>query len=172
VTNDGAWRWPVFTADGRSILAIDWSENAVVRFAPKTGRPLDRWTLEARDRVVKLVGAHRDDNSSVLVLIEGPEGPRAAELTLGDGSTTVRDLPLPGDAKLLTHLYQSKRVYGQQEIRTILSAAGGGAEVTNVEYRPAPGASPIDVTACSDRDCGQASLAPNGRFIVYIKRAP
>jgi hypothetical protein len=172
VTRQGTWRWPVFAADSRAIFAIDWAQNAVVRLSPKSGRSLQTWTSNDAERIVKLIGARVAETPSVLGLIEDDTGARAAELILGDDGIEARDIQIPKDSKLLTHLYQSKRSYGARELRTVLEAGNDGRDVSNVEYRQSSQAPMVNVTNCSDRDCGQGSLSPNGRYVVYVKRAP
>jgi hypothetical protein len=168
VTRDGIWRWPIFSGDGRSILAIDWADNVLVRLSPKTGQRLDQWRPGQDERFVKLIGAREDEPLSVLAVIEGPAGPRAAAVMLAAQDAEIRPIPIPKDSKFLTHLYQSKRVYGEREVRTVLGASDKSG-ATNVEFRSGPDAVPINASGCTDRDCGQGSLAPNGRYIVYIK---
>ncbi len=170
LTRAGGYRSPVFTAGGNSVVALKAGD--IVRLPVGGGAPERLYTIK---RISKLVGFNRDAPDQLLVVTEDPVGkPGIGWLSVKTG----RIVPIPYDAassedqRMLEHLRGWDRAYGATRVYvdnvSKQSLAGRPVERTGV-FLKTDGGKPINVSQCEDVDCGQPSLSPDGRLVVFIK---
>jgi hypothetical protein len=168
ITTGGDWRWPVFSTDGRTILALRGQE--LVQLAASNGRELGSWPSPPEGRFSKIVGAHASDPDLLLVLLETPAGTRAASFALSTGAVRIAAMDLKDE--MIARLTQSTRVYGERVVRTA-GHSGGEAARTDVSLQIAPDKPDIIISSCpAQKACDHGSLSPNGERLLYVQHEP
>lgn len=169
LTSTGGFRSPVFIPGGNDILAL--KGTGVVRVSFAGGKVT---TLVSIAGLIKLVGFNMDDPDQVLVVTRDSSGhPGVAFLSVSGGKL----IPLPydpdssDDRHMVEHLSAWDRTYGgtsvyiNQQTKTGMS---GTISWTDVFLKKGSGA-PIDVSKCDGVNCGQPSLSPDGKLVVYVR---
>lgn len=165
----GRFTWPIFTADGRAIVALRGDELVTVS--------VDKGTLIAKrviHGVTKLIGVDRDHPDQVLVLQREPAAP-VALLSLRAG--TLASLPFDRNAqdqrRIVAHLQSEERVYGDVHVfvRTVTKPGAQGQGLHDCEdvYFETVGAPPHALSACDGASFRQPTLSPDGRRAAYVR---
>jgi hypothetical protein len=122
--------------------------------------------------VEKLVGFDRNDHEKLLVVLDKDTAPLAL-LSLKTGNLT----PLPYDPKskehrlMLSHVKGQQRVYGIARVyvkKESKKAMEGEREWGEV-YLQQGEAMPHNISDGDGVNCGQPSLSPDGKAVVYIR---
>lgn len=153
--------WPVLAPDGRTIFAL--RAGQLVRLGIQGGVPAPVST-GARWRKLLGVGPH----NTVLGFVDAGAQVRAAILT---AAGALKVLPAPRTDKeraQIAQLLQENRSYADGYDLLVKRSTHGGlgydvALVTHGKGR--------DVTDCGDDRCGQASLSPDRRDLLYVRSA-
>ncbi|TCL67175.1 hypothetical protein [Rhizobium sp. BK251] len=154
--------WPVIGADGTSYLALRGgkvvrldADGAVVAVLAE----VDDWR--------KLFGERSD--GSILGLIRR-DGEMRPALLVADGTVEVGPAPSTDEEKrALARLTQDARAYSDGRVMTVDRSARGGRGFD--VFLKAQG-SVVNLTDCGDDYCGQASLAPGKRRLVFVRTPP
>ncbi len=158
-------------AGDRTLLAVKGDDVVEIPFDGGDGKKLH--TIKG---IVKLVGLSADNPDQVLFLSEAEKGQTSVGLlSMSNGQVT----PLPfdknseADGKMLEHILAWERVYDSGKISVYTKTEtkeglAGTIEWSDV-YLKRSGQEPVNVSKCDGAHCGQPSLSPNGRYIVYIK---
>jgi hypothetical protein len=167
LTRDGSYRSPVFAPGDAHILAL--RGEALVRL-PKTGGTPER--LHTVKGVTKIVGFDQTDQDQALILLKEDGGAAVGLLSLTSGHL----IRLPYDRtsaehqRLVTHLQEWERVYGETKLyvkgeskRTL----AGAMEWTDVYFKRGE-TPPLNLSKCDGINCGQPSLSHDGGQVVYI----
>jgi hypothetical protein len=170
ITAEAAYRSPIFEAETGAVLAL--RDETVVRIT-RTGKPADLWSVKG---LVKLVGSNRDVARQALVLVRDVQGTMSpAFLSLDDGSVELvpYDRTSTEDRRLLEHLSAWDRVYDdvRLSVRRETKAGSAGTRQWMEVYLKRGTAPAANISQCDGIDCGQPSLSPDGRLVVYV-RAP
>lgn len=169
---EAGFRSPVFTARGDAVLAV--KDDAVWQIATR-GNASPR-KLHTIPGVQKLVGFDSDNGDNLLVLLERENQPSVALLSLASGALTVLpyDAGSSDDRKALNHLKGWERTYGDTLLflRSQTRRTGGGGEVewNDVFLQRGDGA-PVNVSRSGGTQCGQPSLSPDKKEVVFVKAA-
>jgi hypothetical protein len=167
LTTDSGYRWPVYELSGEAVVAL--KGDSLVRIPARKG---EVEVLHKIPDVEKLVGFDREDPDKLLVILDKDTAPLAF-LSLKTGSLT----PLPYDSnskdhrRILSHVkgeervYKTARVYVKTESKQGME---GGLEWGEV-YLQQGEATPRNVSKGDGVNCGQPSLSPDGKAVVYIK---
>jgi hypothetical protein len=151
--------WPVFGLDRSTVFALRGKQ--AVRLASPGGEiapvgPEADWR--------KLVGI--DGKGDLLGFVAGR--PRAQPALMNESGRLLL-LPQPETEQDRAHvsmLLQENHAYadGRQLLVTRSQRGGRGYDITF-----ATGASTKDLSDCGDDACGQPSLSPDGRYVLYIR---
>ena len=169
VTVGGGFRSPVFSPDGKTLLALRGDD--VVSVSVSGGLPK---TLYAVADAVKLLGINREEDSKLLLLLKKADGDiELGELELGSGQVTrlPNDPGNPDHQRMLNQLRGDDREYEGISIylRTESKARmGGQTEWTDI-YIKKGSQLPFKLSQCGGANCGQPSLSPDGLRVVFIK---
>jgi hypothetical protein len=149
LTNQTDYAWPVFTADGRAVLAL--RSASLVRIDLGGAAPV---SLVEGTPLTKLLGA-RSDGLVVGVVPEGPFGRLAT--VAPDGSVVLLPAPVTHEEKLLmAALLRESRAYNDN--RKLL---------VDVYIETAKGR--LNLSRCEMDACGQPSLSPQSDRVAYIR---
>lgn len=164
------YRSPVFLASSGEILAI--RGNDVVQISIARG---DVKKLYSVSNIVKIVGAGPNDSRKVLILLrsDGSSHPRVGFMEVETGLITnlPYDPSLSQDLQMVESLEGWSRTYGDKRVfvkRQTKEALSGTVEWSDA-FLVSSGQQSLDVSRCDGANCGQPSLSPNGRQVVYIK---
>jgi hypothetical protein len=169
VTQGGGYRSPVFLPGGVDILAL--KGNDIVRIRVRGGKEVKLYTIEG---IIKLVGFNTENDDQVLMLREKEDGmPSVGFVSLKSGQ--VINLPYDGqsisDRSILDHITGWERIYGDTTVyvdsTTTTDRMGRYREWTNV-YIKSKGKDE-NLSKCQQINCGQPSLSPDRRKVVFIK---
>jgi hypothetical protein len=164
---DSGYRWPVYEPAGGAIIAL--KGDSLVSIAATNGRVKVLYNIPG---VEKLVGFDRDDPDKLLVTLDSETAPLAL-LSLETGRPT----PLPYDPKskehrrMLSHVKGEERVYGSARVYVKTESKQGmegGLEWGEVYLQQGESA-PRNVSWGDGINCGQPSLSPDGKAVVYIR---
>lgn len=164
------YRSPIFEPGGDSLLAL--AGDRLVRISLAEGEPRALRQTSA----IKLVGFVAGEPDRVLLVTRDEAGrPVAAFLSLGSGETEVLTLDRDSEdgRRMLHHLqgwqrsYSTAKLYTRRETRRDLI---GTVEWTDVVVKRGAG-DPVNVSRCGGTNCGQPSLSPDGRRVVFVKSA-
>jgi hypothetical protein len=164
ITRRGSYRSPVFDSGGTSLLAL--RGNSLVRVAIASGEAAE---IRSVDGVEKLIGFNRDESDQLLIIANG--APRFLSIAKGQQVPIPYNANLRDDLAMLNHLrgwardYGDSRVYVNHERKPAL---GGDLEWMDV-YWKRNSANPVNVSECDGVRCGQPSLSPDGKNVVYIR---
>jgi len=167
LTTDPGYRWPVYEPGGEAIIALEG--DSLVRIPPRTGKVK---ALLKMPGVEKLVGFDRKDPDKLLVVLDKDTAPLAL-LSLKTGNLT----PLPYDPKskehrrMLGHVKGEERVYGTARVyvKTESKQAMEGELEWSEVYLQQGEAMPRNIRNGDGVNCGQPSLSPDGKAVVYIR---
>jgi hypothetical protein len=166
LTTGSGYRWPVYEPGGEAIVALQ--ANSIIRIATRSGEI----TVEHKiSGVEKLVGFDREDPDKLLVMTDKDTAPLAL-LSLKTGNLT----PLPYDPKskehrrMLSHVKGEERVYGAARVyvKTERKQTMEGELEWNEVYLQQGEAMPRNISNGDGVNCGQPSLSPDGKAVVYI----
>lgn len=168
LTTGGNYRWPVFEQSSKSVVAL--TGDRLVRIAIVRGAKAE--VLHSVPGIVKLVGFDRNNPDRLLVTRNSPESPLAI-LSVKSGKLTL--LPYDPDDKeqrrMLTHIRGDERTYAGARVCVKTESTHGieGArEWTDVYIQRGP-RQEHNVSHCNGIDCGQPSLSPDERAVVFIQ---
>lgn len=162
-TWDGGYRCPVFVPGDAGIVAL--KGERLLRIPPWGGEPERLWSIPG---VKKIVGFHRRDPDKALTLLETDKGISVGVLSLKSGE--LRLVPYQkGDKtrRMLAHLEGWNRVYGGTKVY-VETESRLGTQWTDV-YVQRENEPPVNVSWCDGANCGQPSLSPDGKRLVYVK---
>jgi hypothetical protein len=166
---DGGYRSPVFAVRGGYIFALHGSN--VVRFNPSG---VNAQKVCSIPDIQKLVGASPDDADKILIL-RGDVSRNTAAGLLSVSTGKVEALPYDSasseDRQILEHLQGWDRVYGDKRVfvkRQSKQSLSGPVQWTDVFLREGTN-EPVNVSACDEVNCGQPSLAPDGKLLVFVR---
>lgn len=171
LSRQGAFRSPVFRADGQSVLAL--SGGDLVEVSIRGGEAAKLLSIQSAH---KLVGCSTDNPDQLLLLADDREGAlRPALLHLA--SRRIEMLPFnpesPEDRRMLNHLRGWDRTYGDSTVyvkastEEVLSGRKRVAEVLLVRGNSPP----INISNCGSADCGQPSMSLDGTMVAFIRAA-
>jgi hypothetical protein len=168
LTTGGGYRWPVFELSDKSVVALKGDQ--LVRIPITRGAKTQ--VLCSLSGVDKLVGFDRDNPDRLLVMRNQPESPLAV---LSVTSEKLQDLPYDRNDKdqrrMLAHIRGEERVYARARVYVMTESAQsleGTREWTDVYIQQGDGKAK-NVSRCDGSDCGQPSLSPDGKTVVYIQ---
>jgi hypothetical protein len=169
ITPDSGYRSPVYFPNGSDILALQ--AGYVVRISSAGDKPAKLYSIAG---ITKLVGFSLAGPAEALALTEDEAGHVSpARLSVSTGAIT----PLPydpqssRDRQMLEHLEDWQRSYGDTVVyvkRESRQALSGTVEVVNI-FLKYPGRDPQNVSGCDLENCGQPSLSPDGKRVLFIK---
>jgi hypothetical protein len=168
LTTGGDYRWPVFERSGDSLVAL--TGDRLVRIPLTKGAKVE--VLYSLPGVVKLVGFDRHNPDRLLVTRDQPESPLAV-LSVTSGKVT----PLPYDAddedqrRMLAHIRGDERIYAGARLYVMTESTRGieGAREWTDVYIQGGSTQQQNVSRCDGNDCGQPSLSPDEKAVVYIQ---
>jgi len=168
---EGGFRSPIFAPNDQSILAskagalwqISLSDGAAKKLHDVPG-------------LTKLIGIDRDNPDRILILLRRDATTGPALLSLSTGRTTVlpSDPNSPNDRKLLNHLTEWERVYGETKVypkEQRREGIAGPMEWQDV-FLQEDGNAPINLSHCDGDNCGQPSLSGDGSKVVFVRAPP
>jgi hypothetical protein len=167
LTVDSGYRSPVFTPDGRSILAL--KSNEVWRI------PLDGGSVEKLHAVAglsKLIGFDHDTNQ-LCVLVEQAQRVSAGLLTLTSGQVALLEYDQDDrqSRRMMTQLKGWEREYGTTSVypaRQKKKSISGNIEWDDIFLKRAE-EDPVNVSRSDGVNCGHPSLSPNSQEVAFIK---
>jgi hypothetical protein len=171
ITREGGYRSPIVLTGETALLALRGEQ--VIEIAIESGQTEARGSIPG---VVKLIGVAAADPNQVLFLRQDASGAFVAgALSLKDGRREERrlDLAAVDEQRMLAHLRGWQRSYdgGQTSLYTKIETKEGLAGT--VEWRDVwlkrAGRDTTNISHCDGVNCGQPSLSPNGRWVVYVK---
>lgn len=164
LTEQAEYAWPVFTADGKAVLALRGA--ALVRIEPGDAVPV---TLAEGTPLTKLLAARPDG----LVIGVVPEGPFGRLATVApDGAVAL----LPASAtreekRLMAALLGESRAYSDGRKLLVDRADYEGQDRTrrgfDVYIETAKGR--LNLSRCETAACGQPSLSLQSDRVAYIR---
>jgi hypothetical protein len=162
LTDRAEYAWPVFTADGKAVLALRGA--SLVRIEPGSAAPV---TLAEDTSLTKLLGA-RPDGSVVGIVPEGPFGRLATGAP--DGSVTLLPVPATREEKrLMAALLGESRAY-RDDRKLLVDWADYEDRMRrgfDVYIETAKGR--VNLSRCETAACGQPSLSLQGDRVAYIR---
>jgi len=169
LTRGGGYRSPVFALGGEHILALKGYN--IVRIPMFGG---EAKTLYAIPGALKLVGSSKDDQDTVLLLTEDADDRLTVGLLTvrsGQITTLTYNKKSKDDQRLLIHLKGWERVYDGTTLyvkEETKQGMGGRWQWTDV-YLKRGDQEPMNLSKCDGIVCGQPSLSPDSRQVVFIK---
>jgi hypothetical protein len=168
LTRDGGYQSPVFSPDGKTVLAL--REGKLMRVS--TAGVLDPEPLFDLPGVIRLVACDRESPSKVVVLT------RAAAGTLDLGLVDLEDrqvhplrpeIPEAEYREALALVTRSDRAWQLAEPAGVITLevrpAGQGSDVFCLRKALAP----LDVSRCGGDRCDQPSLSADGHNVVFVR---
>lgn len=167
LTTESDYRWPVYEPSGQAVVAL--RGNNLVRVLASNGTVT---VLHKIAGVEKLVGFDRTDPDKLLVVLDKETTPLAF-LSLKTANLT----PLPYDSRsehhrqIFSHVKGQERVYGiaRVYVKTESKRSMEGELQWDDVYLQRDNAAPRNVSNSDGFNCGQPSLSPDGKSIVYIR---
>jgi hypothetical protein len=161
-------RSPIFLRNG-DVLAL--KGEMIVRIPLDGGTPSP---IHAVAGIDKLVAASNRDPDDVLVLLTDSNGrPTPAIVSLPGGAIfpVPVDFDSEDDIRGLAHLQGWDRDYGDIKLRVerVRKAALSGIREWTDVFLMREGQEAVNLTNCDDVGCGQPSLSPDRRRVVFIK---
>lgn len=184
VTTDGGYSWPIFLPCDQSIVAL--RQGKVVKISMPGTAQQTMSVIATNPQIVKLVGYSLDNSNEILVLRKSAaKGYSVGLLSSTTGQitnipfneSTAKGDPVPGsaDERMLDAIKGSQRLYGTTivyvESQSKPTQANKSLVWKDVLVQES-GHNPINVSLCDGTRCGQPSLSPEGRYVVFIKQAP
>lgn len=159
ITDDSAFSWPVYDINHKIIYAIQG--NKIVKLK---GNGSEILIVNAEKHWIKLFGL--DAQGNVLAMhYENDENYPA--LLQSDGKI-VNVVPSNDQQQRLAMLLQEGRTYtGNQSLYVQRSERGGRGY--DVFYKK--GTEVINISNCGDDKCGQPSLSPDSKKILFIRKS-
>jgi hypothetical protein len=169
ITSEGCYRWPVFTPDSKAVLAL--AEDRLV-WIPivKGGKPE---VLHRLPSVEQLIGFDFTNPDCLLVIQEERTAP-VAVLSMASGELTALP-PYDGSdeqRRILAYIRGEKRVYDKDRMELLVKTESSGGieglrEWTDVYI--VSGGQALNISRCDGSNCGQPSLSPDHKAVVYIR---
>jgi hypothetical protein len=169
LTRSAEFRSPIFLPGGNDVLALRGSD--VVRLSGAADAPRKLATVKA---AAKLVGCSAADPDKLLLLTAAAAGgDELSVLSISSGrlSRVPFDPASRADGELMAYLngwdrtYPAGTLYVQRHTRETLA---GVVEWQDVFFQSGNGEA-MNVSRCDATDCGQPSLSPDARRVVFIK---
>lgn len=162
VPNADDLAWPVLAPDHSTIFALRGRQ--VMRLTSSGGDVLPVGP-EANWR--RLLGV--DGSGDVLGFIEGRPRAQPAVMTDKEALLILSQPEKEGERAHISMLLQENLAYdNRRELTVTRSRRGGrGYDVNLVD-----GDTVKNLSDCGDDACGQPSLSPDGRYVLYIRAAP
>jgi hypothetical protein len=173
ITWDGGFRSPVFEPGDETILAV--RADTIVRIPVYGAEPKELFPVKG---VVKLVGFGLEEPDRLLLLKKSADDRLAVgfySMQSGKFTKMPYDENSPEDREMLNHLKGWKRVYGRNTVSTkseTKKVVGGITKQWTDVYLKQGQQNPLNISKCDGQNCGQPSLSPDGRMVVYIKAYP
>jgi hypothetical protein len=161
---DGGYRTPVLAPGGTHVYALH--ADAVVRIPAAGGDPEEVLPLEG---VTKLVGFAPDGR--LLVMVDAGDPPMIGLLAVDTRKLQwlTPDMNAAEDQAAIARIRNWERVYGEQTL-SVDKRTEDGRRWTDVFLR-ASGKESVNVSRCEKATCGQGSLSPDGKSVLYIRAA-
>jgi hypothetical protein len=168
LTRTAEFRSPIFLPGGIDVLALRGSD--VVRLSGPADAPRKLATVNAAS---KLLGCSVRDPDKLLLLATPPGGDELSVLSISTGqlSRVPFDPTSREDAELMAYLngwgrtYPAGSLYVQRHAQETLA---GVVEWQDVFFQSGNGKA-MNVSRCDATNCGQPSLSPDARRVVFIK---
>jgi hypothetical protein len=167
LTTESGYCWPVYEPSMEAVVAL--KGDSLVRIPVRKGEVK---VVHKIPGVEKLVGFDREDPDQLLVVLDKDTAPLAV-LSLNTGKLTPLpyDLKSKDDRRMLSHVKGEDRVYGivRVYVKTLSKQSMEGTLEWGDVYLQQGEATPRDVSNCDGVTCGQPSLSPDGKAVVYIR---
>lgn len=168
LNRESGFRSPIFAPNNQAVLAL--KDGALWRLSLETGTAT---RIRPVAGLTKVVGSDRDDSDKILVLVKRDSTTSPALLSLTTDSITEipYDANSPADRKLLNHLKDWERVYGETRVyprAQTREGIAGTAEWQDV-FLKKDDAAPVNISRCEGDNCGQPSLSGDGTKVVFIR---
>lgn len=169
LTVESGYRSPVFTPDGRSVLAL--KSNEIWRI-PLAGGSAEK--VHAMPGLSKLVGFSQDDTNQLCLLVEQQDKLSVEVLSLKTRQITVLeyDQSERKDRQFLNHLKGWERDFGYARVYPAKQKKHGlsGRQVEwNDIFVKRDGEDAVNVSQADGVNCGHPSLSSNRQEVVFIK---
>ncbi len=168
IGGDTPYRWPVFEPGEKAVLAL--RNDRLVRIPFTKGAKAD--VLHTLPDVIKLVGFDRKDPDKLLVVRDQPKAPLAV-LSVKNG--TLVALPYNADdidqRRIVAHVRGDERIYAGARVYVMTESSRGieGTREWTDVYMQRGSAKEQNISRCDGKDCGQPSLSPSQKAVVYIQ---
>lgn len=159
----GSFRSPVFTPAADAIMAV--RDDTIVRIPLGGGAPDELFQL---DGLAKIIGFSPDGK----LLVQGDDGsdtPQVGLLTVAEKKLRWLsiDPAAAEDKAALDRIRGWERSYGAARV-FVRKETSNGRNSTQV-YLEEPGKDAMNASQCEKASCGQPSMAPEKRLVVYIR---
>jgi len=165
---ENGFRSPIFGPKDQEVLAV--KAGVLWQLSLQNGAASK---LHQVAGLTKLVGIDRQDSDKILVLIKRGSTTVPALLSLATGAVTEipYDPNSPNDRKLLNHLKDWERVYGDIAVypRTQTRDSVTGTVEWQDVFLKRDDVAPLNVSRCDGANCGQPSLSADGMKVVFIR---
>jgi hypothetical protein len=159
ISNADGLAWPVLDTDQSTIFALRGRQ--LVRLKVHGGETV---SVGPQANWRKLVGVNA--TGDVLGFLAGPAGVQPVLLTSKGELLTLPKLETEEEQVRVSRLLQENRAYqnGRELIVTRSARGGRGYDVNLIT-----GDLARNLSDCGDNACGQPSLSPDGRYVLYIR---
>jgi hypothetical protein len=168
VTNDGGYRSPVVSSDGK-IYAL--KGDTIVRMSLGGGAAAP---VQKAPGATKLVGFENDSGDDIVVLLDAAAAASPlAVVSLGSGKVTPWSYDPRSDdqRRIVAQVRAQDRVYGDTTVYAKTETKQGlsrNLEWTDVYIRRGSGA-PQNISRCDGDNCVQPALSPDKQSVAYVK---
>jgi len=171
LTDESQYRSPVFTPDGRTVLAL--KSNEIWRIPLAGGSPEK---LRAIPDLAKLIGFSQDDTNQLCVLVQSERQVVVALVALGSGQTTRLEYDKADrqDRLMVAQLKGWERHYGGVTVycaRQRKKGLSGDIEWNDI-FVSRGVEKPINVSQTQGVNCGHPTLSASGGEVAFVKAPP
>jgi hypothetical protein len=171
LSDESGFRSPIFAPNDQAILAVRAGTLWQISLPDGSAKKLHEVA-----GLTKLVGIDQDDSDKVLVLLRRESALVPARLSLASGATTEisYDPKSSDDRKLLTHLKEWERVYGETKVYPQAQRREGIAGLVEWQdvFLKKGDAEAVNLSHCEGDNCGQPSLSNNQTTVVFVRAKP
>jgi len=169
LSSETGYSSPVFAQSGGSIFALHGTD--VVRLDLSGGNAQKVCSIPD---IQKLVGTSQEDTDKVLILrSDSSKNSVVGLLSVSTGKVEILpyDPASSEDRQMFEHLRGWDRVYGDKSVfvkRQNKQSLSGPVQWTDVFLKDGTN-QPVNLSACDEVNCGQPSLSPDGKLLVFIR---